>query len=97
MCMCLHHVYLCVSVCASCDVSSFPGFSSFKFVPGTRDQHIVALKTVEFEGRIQTFITVFALDGRVLMDVTLVGLCFVFVFVFLIVLGEYKYEGLEFI
>lgn len=50
------------------------GFSSFKFVPGTSDEHIVALKTMEFNGDIKTFITVFQLDGKELMDISLIGL-----------------------
>ncbi|GBP46480.1 Soluble calcium-activated nucleotidase 1 [Eumeta japonica] len=59
------------------------GFSSFKFIPGTQDEVIVALKTTEFEGKTATFITSFRTDGTVLLTDTFVeGL---------------KYEGLEFI
>ncbi|XP_057218293.1 soluble calcium-activated nucleotidase 1b [Triplophysa rosa] len=59
------------------------GFSSFKFVPDTDDQIIVALKSEEDAGRIATYITAFTLDGRVLLAETKIG--------------DVKYEGLEFI
>ncbi|XP_029990632.1 soluble calcium-activated nucleotidase 1b isoform X2 [Sphaeramia orbicularis] len=59
------------------------GFSSFKFVPDTDDQIIVALKSEEDAGRIATYIIAFTLDGRVLMPETKIG--------------DIKYEGLEFI
>uniref|UniRef100_UPI0037E82C24 soluble calcium-activated nucleotidase 1b isoform X1 n=1 Tax=Semicossyphus pulcher TaxID=241346 RepID=UPI0037E82C24 len=59
------------------------GFSSFKFVPDTDDQIIVALKSEEDAGRIATYIIAFTLDGRVLMPETKIG--------------DVKYEGLEFI
>ncbi|XP_047433943.1 soluble calcium-activated nucleotidase 1b isoform X2 [Mugil cephalus] len=59
------------------------GFSSFKFVPGTDDQIILALKSEEDAGKIATYITAFTLDGRVLMPETKIG--------------DVKYEGLEFI
>ena len=49
------------------------GFSSFKFVPGTQDHDIVALKTMELDGVIQTFVTVFDLAGKVLLDISLIG------------------------
>lgn len=59
------------------------GFSSFKFVPGTKDQIIVALKSEEDAGKIATYMIAFTLDGRVLMPETKIG--------------DVKYEGLEFI
>ncbi|MEQ2217605.1 Soluble calcium-activated nucleotidase 1 [Xenoophorus captivus] len=59
------------------------GFSSFKFVPDTDDQVILALKSEEDAGRIATYIIAFTLDGRLLMPETKVG--------------DVKYEGLEFI
>lgn len=59
------------------------GFSSFKFVPATDDQIVVALKSEEDGGRIATYILAFTLDGRVLMPETKIG--------------NVKYEGLEFI
>ncbi|KAM3909981.1 soluble calcium-activated nucleotidase 1 [Leptodactylus fuscus] len=59
------------------------GFSSFKFIPGTDDQIIVALKSEENNGAAATYITVFILDGRVLLPETKIG--------------NIKYEGIEFI
>uniref|UniRef100_A0A8C5RAZ2 Soluble calcium-activated nucleotidase 1 n=1 Tax=Leptobrachium leishanense TaxID=445787 RepID=A0A8C5RAZ2_9ANUR len=59
------------------------GFSSFKFIPGTDDQIIVALKSEEDNGKVATYITVFFLDGRVLLQETKIG--------------DVKYEGIEFI
>ncbi|TKS69100.1 Soluble calcium-activated nucleotidase 1 [Collichthys lucidus] len=59
------------------------GFSSFKFVPDTDDQIILALKSEEDAGRIATYMIAFTLDGRVLMAETKIG--------------DVKYEGLEFI
>ncbi|XP_042340686.1 soluble calcium-activated nucleotidase 1b [Plectropomus leopardus] len=59
------------------------GFSSFKFVPDTDDQIILALKSEEDAGRIATYIIAFTLDGRVLMPETKIE--------------DVKYEGLEFI
>ncbi|XP_008327764.1 soluble calcium-activated nucleotidase 1 isoform X2 [Cynoglossus semilaevis] len=59
------------------------GFSSFKFVPNTDDQIILALKSEEDAGNIATYITAFTLDGRILLPET--------------VIGDVKYEGLEFI
>ncbi|XP_072931822.1 apyrase [Epargyreus clarus] len=59
------------------------GFSSFKFIPGSNDEAIVALKTTEFEGKTATYITAFKTDGTVLLQDTFVE--------------NLKYEGLEFI
>ncbi|XP_028262650.1 soluble calcium-activated nucleotidase 1b [Parambassis ranga] len=59
------------------------GFSSFKFVPDTDDQIILALKSEEDAGQIATYIIAFTLDGRVLMPETKIG--------------DVKFEGLEFI
>lgn len=59
------------------------GFSSFKFVPDTGDQIILALKSEEDASRIATYILGFTLDGRLLMPETKIG--------------DIKYEGLEFI
>uniref|UniRef100_A0A096MG43 Soluble calcium-activated nucleotidase 1 n=1 Tax=Poecilia formosa TaxID=48698 RepID=A0A096MG43_POEFO len=59
------------------------GFSSFKFIPNTDDQIILALKSEEDAGKIATYITAFTLDGRVLLPETEIG--------------DVKYEGLEFI
>lgn len=59
------------------------GFSSFKFVPNTDDQIIVALKSEEDSGKIATYILAFTLDGRILLPETKIG--------------DVKYEGIEFI
>ncbi|XP_063534280.1 soluble calcium-activated nucleotidase 1 [Cydia strobilella] len=59
------------------------GFSSFKFIPGSNDEAIVALKSTEFEGKTASYISAFRTDGTVLMHDTLVE--------------NLKYEGLEFI
>mmetsp|Transcript_8821 Transcript_8821/g.16917 ORF Transcript_8821/g.16917 Transcript_8821/m.16917 type:complete len:406 (-) Transcript_8821:225-1442(-) len=62
------------------------GFSTFKFVPGTQDQVIVAIKSEE-NAELDTqssWITVFTLDGDILLDETEIP-------------GGVKYEGLEFI
>ncbi|XP_034045592.1 soluble calcium-activated nucleotidase 1 isoform X2 [Thalassophryne amazonica] len=59
------------------------GFSSFKFVPNTDDQIILALKSEEDAGNIATYITAFTLDGRILLPETKIG--------------DVKYEGLEFV
>lgn len=59
------------------------GFSSFKFVPGSNDDIIVALRSVEDAGHISTFIMVFKVDGTILMDELFVD--------------NDKYEGVEFL
>lgn len=59
------------------------GFSSFKFVPNTDDQIILALKSEEDAGKIATYILAFTLDGQILLPETKIG--------------DVKYEGLEFI
>lgn len=59
------------------------GFSSFKFIPGTNEEVIVALKTTEFEGKTATYISAFKINSQVLMEDTKIE--------------DLKYEGLEFI
>ncbi|KAL0993478.1 hypothetical protein UPYG_G00108530 [Umbra pygmaea] len=59
------------------------GFSSFKFIPNTDDQILVALKSEEDAGKIASYIMAFTLDGRILLPETKIG--------------DVKYEGLEFI
>ncbi|XP_026885263.2 soluble calcium-activated nucleotidase 1b isoform X1 [Electrophorus electricus] len=59
------------------------GFSAFRFVPGTDDKTVLALKSEEDAGRVATYVTAFTLDGRVLLPETKIG--------------DVKYEGLEFI
>lgn len=60
------------------------GFSSFKFIPGTSDNIIIAIKSMEDEGNIGTFYTVFTIDGKVLLQETKLD-------------TTVKYEGIEFI
>lgn len=60
------------------------GFSAFQFIPNTHDSLIVALKTEEVAGKILSYITVFHINGHVLLEEKLLD-------------GEHKYEGIEFI
>ena len=62
------------------------GFSSFKFIPGTDDSWIVALKSEEDSAanRTNTFITVFSIDGQVALPETPLE-------------GHMKFEGIEFV
>ena len=59
------------------------GYSAFKFVPGTDDDIIVAVKSEEDQGTIASYITVFNLDGYILLDP--------------VQFDDVKYEGIEFI
>lgn len=61
------------------------GFSEFKFLPNSKDQIIVALKSEENE-ELQTqnsYITVFSIDGTILLEESEIP-------------GKHKFEGLEF-
>ena len=61
------------------------GFSEFKFLPGSNDNVIVALKSEENEEEKtqNSYLVVFNLDGTVLMEETEIP-------------GKMKFEGLEF-
>jgi soluble calcium-activated nucleotidase 1 len=60
------------------------GFSSFKFIPGTGDGLIVALKSEEDQAKaVASYITVFNLDGDILFEESKIGV--------------HKFEGIEFI
>ena len=59
------------------------GFSSFKFIPGTNEQIIVAIKSVELGENCSTYMLVFKINGEVILPETKIG--------------DYKYEGIEFI
>lgn len=59
------------------------GFSSFKFIPGSNDNVIIALLTEEHNGKTATHITAFTVDGKVLLGPKQVK-------------TNYKYEGIEF-
>jgi soluble calcium-activated nucleotidase 1 len=60
------------------------GFSSFKFIPGTDDSIILALKTEEVSGTTATYVTIFDINGKIYMDDIKIP-------------TDYKYEGIEFI
>jgi soluble calcium-activated nucleotidase 1 len=64
-------------------LSKTRGFSSFKFIPETNDQVIVALKSEEVSGRIASYLTIFKVDGQILLKERYIG--------------NVKYEGIEFI
>ncbi|XP_031828756.1 soluble calcium-activated nucleotidase 1 isoform X2 [Nomia melanderi] len=59
------------------------GFSAFKFLPGSQDTIIVALKTEEYQGQTATYITAFTIEGVTILPETKVT--------------NKKFEGLEFI
>ncbi|XP_055605957.1 apyrase-like [Uranotaenia lowii] len=59
------------------------GFSSFKFLPSTNDNIIVALSTEELNGKTSTFISAFNVQGEEIMPETRIP-------------TSYKFEGLEF-
>jgi len=56
------------------------GFSAFVFLPG-RENEVVALKTVEWGSVVETYITVFNLDGTILLEETKIN--------------DTKFEGIE--
>lgn len=62
------------------------GFSAFQFVPGTRDDIIVALKSEEKDGvAVASYLTVFQLStGHVLLEEQSLT-------------GPYKFEGVAFV
>lgn len=60
------------------------GFSTFKFVPGSEDKTIVALKSEEYNGKTSTYYTVFTVDGKILIPDTKID-------------TDLKYEGFEFV
>lgn len=60
------------------------GFSSFKFLPGSKDNIIVALMTEEVKGMTATHITAFTITGQVLMKIQTIT-------------TDLKYEGFEFL
>ncbi|KAK2716538.1 soluble calcium-activated nucleotidase 1-like isoform X2 [Artemia franciscana] len=60
------------------------GFSSLKFIPGTNDEWIVALKSEETNGKTSTYALVFNMDGHIILPETQVS-------------AEHKFEGIEFL
>lgn len=59
------------------------GYSAMRFIPNTHDNWIIALKTKENNGKIATFVTVFNINGTVLLPDQYVD--------------DKKFEGIEFI
>ncbi|EDV28288.1 uncharacterized protein TRIADDRAFT_21256 [Trichoplax adhaerens] len=59
------------------------GYSAMRFIPGTSDNWIIALKTVENKGKVATFVTVFSINGTVILHDQDVD--------------NKKFEGIEFI
>lgn len=61
------------------------GFSAFRFIPGTADSVVVALRTEELDGNTATYVTAFRTgDGQVILQDTPIA-------------DGIKYEGIEFI
>lgn len=65
------------------EVNPIRGFSSLKFIPDTKDNLIIALKTEEDRGNIATYYSVFTVDGKIIVPDTK--------------FADIKYEGIEFI
>lgn len=62
------------------------GFSSFKFIPGTKDQIIVALKSEEKDAEpVASYIMAFTINGDIILEETKIGDY------------PFKFEGIEFI
>eukprot|EP00116_Pleurobrachia_bachei_P000746 sb/3461008/ len=59
------------------------GFSSFKFLPYSNDNIIVALLSEEVDGHVQTFITAFTIKGEEIMPIKRIS--------------AQKFEGIEFL
>jgi soluble calcium-activated nucleotidase 1 len=59
------------------------GYSSFKFLPGTNDRIIVALKSEEVGSETASYITAFNIDGTIILPE--------------IKVANHKYEGIEFV
>jgi soluble calcium-activated nucleotidase 1 len=60
------------------------GYSSFKFVPNTNERLIVALKSEEDAGSTRTYVTLFDVNGLILVADKLIS-------------DKFKYEGIEFV
>lgn len=65
------------------DVIPSHGFSSFKFIPGSEDEVIIAIKSEELKGSVSSYAMAFKIDGKILMPETKIG--------------DIKFEGIEFI
>ncbi|KFD53115.1 Apyrase [Trichuris suis] len=60
------------------------GFSAFQFIPLTGDSLIVAVKSEETGGVVNSYLTVFGIDGRILLPDSVIP-------------GNFKFEGIELI
>ncbi|CDW52728.1 soluble calcium activated nucleotidase 1 [Trichuris trichiura] len=60
------------------------GFSAFQFIPLTGDSLIVAVKSEEIGGIVNSYLTVFGIDGRILLPDSIIP-------------GNFKFEGIELI
>lgn len=65
------------------DVYPSHGFSSFKFIPGSEDEVIIAIKSEELKGTVSSYAMAFKINGKILMSETKIG--------------DIKFEGIEFI
>ena len=66
------------------DLDITHGFSSFKFIPGTHDNIVIALKTKEVGNDVSSYVTIFDVNtGKIIMHEQL--------------LDNNKYEGVEFL
>ncbi|XP_014255036.1 apyrase-like [Cimex lectularius] len=59
------------------------GFSSFKFMPGTHDNLIVAIKSYEVNGKLESYVMAFDTQGKILLGETKID--------------NSKFEGFDFI
>ena len=66
------------------EVRPLRGYSSFKFVPNSGDQLIIALKTEEDNGQTRSFITLLNVNGTVMLKDEMIS-------------EKYKFEGIEFV
>lgn len=64
-------------------VTPTKGFSSFKFLPGSHEHIIIALKSEEYKNQMATYIMGFTIDGNIVMPELKVAL--------------EKFEGFEFV
>lgn len=80
---------ICNDGCSSIDVKkvgkqkSGVGFSAIRFVPGTQEKVIMAVKSYEKGSSQKSYLTVFTVDGDILMDDVQIS-------------SSHKYEGLVF-
>uniref|UniRef100_A0A5S6Q4V8 Soluble calcium-activated nucleotidase 1 n=1 Tax=Trichuris muris TaxID=70415 RepID=A0A5S6Q4V8_TRIMR len=73
-----------VSVTYVGPLSATRGFSAFQFIPATGDSLIVAVKSEETAGIVNSYLTVFGVDGRILLSDSAIP-------------GNFKFEGIELI